>query len=215
MDKKPYRCLPGIFFALLTVAILPGFAPQRITAQENLKVLTWRQYSDVKNALYREIAQEAFRYLDQRERGFNAISSQSDYRAYYSSVKRKLDEAFGPMPEKTPLNARVTGTFEHEGIIVEKIIYESRPGFQVTGAVFKKKGLTSRLPAILYVCGHSVDGFRSEAYQHIILSHIVLDTLLAQPPPVVNERAPRELVTFRTVTPGISHRCPLNLALAL
>ena len=170
MGSQPYRYLPGIIFTSLCFAVMSGFAPREVSAQENLKTLTWRRYSDAKNALYREISQEAFRYLDERERSFDKISSQAGYEVYRSSVKRKLDAAFGPAPEKTPLNARVTGAFEHEGIVVEKIIYESRPGFQVTGAVFKKKGLAGRLPALLYVCGHTVDGFRSEAYQHIILN---------------------------------------------
>lgn len=170
MGSQPFRYLPGIVWIAYCLAVVTGFAPCYVEAQENLNILTWRMYTDAKNALYREISREAFRYLDERERAFNALSTQDEYEAYRSSVKRKLDAAFGPIPERTPLNARVTGTFEHEGIVVEKVIYESRPGFQVTGAMFRKKGLNGRLPALLYVCGHTPDGFRGEAYQHVILN---------------------------------------------
>ena len=35
----------------------------------------------------------------------------------------------GPFPEKTPLNAKVTGVIKKEGYKIEKIVYESMPGF--------------------------------------------------------------------------------------
>ncbi len=70
-----------------------------------------------------------------------------------------------PLPEKTPLNAKVTGTVDGEGFTVEKLVFESRPGLYVTANVYKPKapglvnpdrkgGGDSKHPAILYVCGH-------------------------------------------------------------
>ena len=37
-----------------------------------------------------------------------------------------------PLPEKTPLNATVTGTLEHEGVVIEKLHFQSQPGLYVT-----------------------------------------------------------------------------------
>lgn len=60
-----------------------------------------------------------------------------------------------PLPEKTPLNAKVTGTVDGEGFTVEKLVFESRPGLYVTANVYKPKAPSAdKLPAILYVCGH-------------------------------------------------------------
>lgn len=60
-----------------------------------------------------------------------------------------------PLPEKTPLNAKVTGTVDGEGFTVEKLVFESRPGLYVTANVYVPKPATAgKLPAILYVCGH-------------------------------------------------------------
>src|SRR5581483_11638423 len=68
-----------------------------------------------------------------------------------------------PVPEKTPLQATVTGTLEAHGVIVEKLHYQSKPGLYVTANLYKPKAsperkLGEKLPAILYVCGHSNKG---------------------------------------------------------
>jgi dienelactone hydrolase len=66
-----------------------------------------------------------------------------------------------PLPEKTPLHATVTGTVEHEGVVIDKLHYQSRPGLYVTANLYRPKASGGReapvkkLPAILYVCGHS------------------------------------------------------------
>ncbi len=63
-----------------------------------------------------------------------------------------------PLPERTKLNAKVTGTAEGEGFVVEKLVFESRPGLFVTANVYSPKrakgGGPDKFPAILYVCGH-------------------------------------------------------------
>ncbi len=68
-----------------------------------------------------------------------------------------------PLPEKTPLHATITGTKEHEGVIIDKLHFQSRPGLYVTGNLYHPSnhlaaGLAPRLPAILYLCGHSGRG---------------------------------------------------------
>ncbi len=64
-----------------------------------------------------------------------------------------------PIPEKTPLDATVTGTLERDGaVVIEKLHFQSRPGLYVTGNLYRPKASAGRLPAILYVCGHTPKG---------------------------------------------------------
>ena len=64
-----------------------------------------------------------------------------------------------PVPEKTPLQARVTGTVERDGaVIIEKLHFQSRPGLYVTGNLYRPKDSRGRLPTVLYVCGHAPQG---------------------------------------------------------
>jgi dienelactone hydrolase/pimeloyl-ACP methyl ester carboxylesterase len=65
-----------------------------------------------------------------------------------------------PTPEKTPLKATVTGTLEGDGYAVEMLHYQSLPGLYVTGNLWRPAKVEpgQRLPAVLYVCGHSFCG---------------------------------------------------------
>ncbi|MHC4061772.1 MAG: alpha/beta hydrolase family protein [Planctomycetota bacterium] len=62
-----------------------------------------------------------------------------------------------PMPEKTPLKATVTGTLEGDGYVVDMLHYQSRPRLYVTANLYRPSNpsASQRLPAVLYVCGHS------------------------------------------------------------
>lgn len=77
-----------------------------------------------------------------------------------------------PLPEKTDLHATVTGQLERDGLVVEKLHFQSRPGLYVTANVYRPAKIEGRLPAVLYVCGHAgvkkgdVSFGNKVAYQH-------------------------------------------------
>jgi dienelactone hydrolase len=59
-----------------------------------------------------------------------------------------------PMPEKTPLLPEITGRHERDDVVVENLVFQSRPGLYVTGNLYRPKMVTEPLPTVLYVCGH-------------------------------------------------------------
>jgi len=105
---------------------------------------------------------------------FTGIDSLEDWTSRRDEYRRQLREMLGidPLPEKTPLEPVVTGTVDHPEFTVEKLHFQSRPGLYVTANLYVPKGLTGKVPAILYVCGHAqvFDGERSlgnkAGYQH-------------------------------------------------
>jgi len=48
-----------------------------------------------------------------------------------------------PQPDKTPLHATITGSLERDGVIIDKLHYQSRPGLYVTGKDRKSTRLNS------------------------------------------------------------------------
>lgn len=62
-----------------------------------------------------------------------------------------------PMPDKTPLNARIFGRIERDDYTVENVYFESRPGFFVTGNLYRPKG-RGPFPAVLNPHGHWKNG---------------------------------------------------------
>jgi dienelactone hydrolase len=59
-----------------------------------------------------------------------------------------------PMPEKHPLNAQVFGRIERSDYSVEKVYFESHPGFYVTGNLYRPVGKTGPFPGVLSPHGH-------------------------------------------------------------
>ncbi len=94
-----------------------------------------------------------------------ALHTSQDAEDYVRSVREKIQSCFGPWPEKTPLNPRITGTVERDGYRIENVIFESRPGFLVTANLYLPKGKPLPAPAVVGACGHSTNGKAEEAYQ--------------------------------------------------
>jgi dienelactone hydrolase len=92
---------------------------------------------------------------------YDGASSKAEWEAKRPRLKRELFQMLGlwPVPERSPLNVRTTGTLEREGsVIIERVHFQSRPGLYVTGNLYRPKEIVARLPAILYVCGHAGRG---------------------------------------------------------
>lgn len=60
-----------------------------------------------------------------------------------------------PMPERTPLEATITGVLERGDYVVEKVHFQSVPGAYVIGNIYRPANVTGPLPAVLYLCGHT------------------------------------------------------------
>ena len=102
------------------------------------------------------------------------IETKEDWEKAKDGYRRQLFEMLGlqPLPARTPLEPQITGTTELDDIVVENVVFESRPGLYVTGNFYRPKKQDGPLPAILYVCGHGgvkIDGVsygNKATYQH-------------------------------------------------
>src|SRR5215203_1413776 len=101
----------------------------------------------------------------QRLKTLAALNTKADAEGYVNTVRRKIRESFGPFPEKTPLNPRVTRVVERDTYRIEHVIFESRPGFLVTANLYIPKGRNFPLPGVVGSCGHSVNGKAIDTYQ--------------------------------------------------
>src|ERR1019366_4255616 len=83
-----------------------------------------------------------------------------EWTARAERVRRQILVTLGlwPMPTKTPLNAVTTGKIDQPEYTVEKAYFESLPGFYVAGNLYRPKGRSGKLPAVLSPHGHWPDG---------------------------------------------------------
>ena len=84
------------------------------------------------------------------------FSSREQVEKRREELKFDLRMAAGlyPWPEKTPLNIvrELVGRFD--GFTVEKIMFETRPGFWSTGNLYLPEKIDGKAPAVLNVIGH-------------------------------------------------------------
>jgi cyanophycinase len=94
------------------------------------------------------------------ERFLDGAATLDAWKERLPKLRREYLDMLGlwPLPERTPLKATVTGTLTRDGVVIEKLHFQSRPGLYVTGNLYRPKETTKKLPAILYVCGHSGRG---------------------------------------------------------
>lgn len=142
-------------------------------AQSRLDVLPyWKMYQAKTPHTYHLLMEQAMEQLEARNSKVAQISSSRDWLLYRNNLRRRIWESLGTFSGKTPLNAKVTSTVESDGITVENILYESLPGYYVSASFFRKKELAGRkLPVIVFCSGHSANGYRSAAYQTIMLNY--------------------------------------------
>ncbi len=96
-----------------------------------------------------------------------SIHSKAQLQERITMVRSKLWELIGGMPEKTPLNPRVTGTMDRGSYRIENIQFESFPKVYVTANLYVPASGKPPYPAILAPVGHSDNGKAYHYYQHL------------------------------------------------
>lgn len=71
-----------------------------------------------------------------------------------------------PLPERTDLQATVTGTLERGDYVVEKLHFQPVPGAHIAGNLYRPAQITEPLPTVLYLCGHSEGKVRPTYQAH-------------------------------------------------
>ena len=96
--------------------------------------------------------------LDSRAKLTAAIQTPEQVKQRQARIKTKLLEIIGGLPDyKGPLHARVTGVLNADGYVIERVLFQSLPGYYVTANVYRPidKG---RYPAVLLQSGHTQEG---------------------------------------------------------
>lgn len=101
----------------------------------------------------------AWKFDDIRRARFASIRSKKELLQVQSELYGKLIDMIGGLPtEKTPLNPQIKGTIRMDGYHIEKLIFESFPGYHVTAHVYMPDTPSSPKPAVLLASGHAPEG---------------------------------------------------------
>lgn len=95
---------------------------------------------------------------------FIVPKSKGDWAKRAERVRRQIliSQGLWPMPEKTPLNPVIHGKVDRGEYTVEKVYFESVPGFFVTGNLYRPKKVEGKAPGVLFAHGHWADARLTE-----------------------------------------------------
>ena len=107
-------------------------------------------------------------HLDEIAKGYTAaraaevagIQSRAAAEARQAKVHQLVLSLMGSLPERSPLNAKVLGSTQGDGFRVEKVLFDSQPGFHVTALLYvpDHRDHKEKLPAIVMAPGHAASG---------------------------------------------------------
>lgn len=94
-------------------------------------------------------------------RVFPIVETKQEWTARAAQIRREALASCGlsPMPEKTPLNAKVFDRVERDGYTIEKVYFQSYPGFYVGGNLYRPLNQgAGPFPGVLNPHGHWANG---------------------------------------------------------
>lgn len=94
-------------------------------------------------------------------RQFRSIQNKGEWQKRAKEIREQVLVSCGlwPMPEKTPLQAKVFGKLARDGYSIEKVYFQSYPGFYVAGNLYRPLGRgAGPFPGILNPHGHWDNG---------------------------------------------------------
>jgi len=108
---------------------------------------------------------------------YEARKTPEEIAEYQARMKKNFIDAIGGFPERTPLNAKITGkipgNIEGQSFTIEKVLFESQPGLYVTANLYLPDETKYPKPwnGVVVVCGHSHNGKGYENYQRVTALH--------------------------------------------
>lgn len=154
--KRERTCCPAPFplkqlaFTCLSVALLAGSVSSAQTAPQDPLL---RQ--DPLLAWMNAIAQHDLR---QRAQTIGAIRTVAQAERRKQWVRKELLDDLGGLPDyHGPLNPKMTGQIRADSYTIEKVMYESLPGFYITANLYRPNR-PGHYPAVLLQSGHTQEG---------------------------------------------------------
>ncbi len=155
------RLACGIAMAAMCVASFSqGAASEKAPPSEAFRVLPPADTPGPQITPYLLYQTQLAWHQDQlRQERWSHIKNETDLLRLRAELKKSLLDAIGGLPtEKTDLHATITARIAGNGYHIEKLIYQSLPGFYVTALVYVPENGDKVHPAILVPAGHATNG---------------------------------------------------------
>jgi cephalosporin-C deacetylase-like acetyl esterase len=157
------RCSCGLFFWIALMLVTPMTATAQALPELDSS-LTPPPRTMLRGYL-QDIADEQ---LAARRAQIAEIDTPAEVRDRQAYIRTTLRRMMGGLPDQRgPLGVRRTGTLDRGDYRIEKIAYQSRPGFFVTASLYIPQTGSPPYPAVLQPVGHSQTAKARGLYQSL------------------------------------------------
>jgi len=111
--------------------------------------------------------------IEQRDQELGALASPEQWRQRQDRVRERLAEYLGDFGPKCPLDPRTAGTLDRPDYVIEKVIFQSQPGYFCTTNLYLPKRRPLPRPGVLLTCGHSAEGKGYHLYHETCLGLVL------------------------------------------
>lgn len=116
--------------------------------------------------VHRQILELAAHQQESRRARFGAVRSRADLDALQKSLRESFLRLLDGFPSASGIpTVRSTGRIDGGDITIEKLLYESLPGYFVPALLYRPTKANSQCPGVLSPCGHSTNGKAAAPYQ--------------------------------------------------
>jgi len=152
----------------------PVIGSTLIPQDEDLSVLSnWLRFSKKTNPLYNYYYAIANSNLNERKETVSGLTTKQQWVSRQKTMRERILKCIGgEFPAKRPLNPKTTGYIKRDDYTIEKVIYETLPGYYVTGCLFIPHDGKAKKPGLIFCTGHTRGAFRAKTYQHEILNFV-------------------------------------------
>jgi hypothetical protein len=106
--------------AVMAVMLTPALGGERAGPSRSASLTPLNRLPRMVQEYFVDQVRQVEQQADQRRA---AVKNRRTAAAYVRDVQDKIQQCFGPWPEKTPLNPRLTGVVERDQYKIEKVIF--------------------------------------------------------------------------------------------
>src|SRR5438552_3946591 len=116
--------------------------------------------------VHEQLLDEAAGQQAERRERFATVRTKAALQDLQSSLRAKFLALLDGLPQsKGPPPVQVTGMIDAGDYVIDKLVFESFPGYFVSALLYKPRKAAGPAPGIISPCGHSAVGKAAAAYQ--------------------------------------------------
>jgi dienelactone hydrolase len=116
--------------------------------------------------VHRQLLELAADQEKKRRARFAAVRTAADLEALQKDLRRRFLDLLDGLPEAAgPPPVKVTARIEADDYTIDKLAYESLPGYFVSALLYLPTKRDGKIPGVLSPCGHSAVGKAEPTYQ--------------------------------------------------